>query len=132
MDQTLTQNVDTLFTNMENFAQKEGLIGKAVTQGDKTFLPVISVTLGYGGGDTQSKSSQANAQASPSNGGNMQGGALGLGARLSTDAVIIIDKGTASLVPVSAAGGFSQNVTQMLDKVPQILSNMNPQQNQQK
>lgn len=128
MEQTLTQNVDTLFTNMENFAQREGLIGKAVTSGDKTFLPVISVTLGYGGGDTQSKSAQPN----PNNSGNMMGGALGLGARLSTDAVIIIDKGTASLIPVSAAGGFSQNVTQMLDKVPQIISNMNSQQNQPK
>jgi len=48
MDQSyLNNNVDTLFKSLENFTQTEGIIGKAVTQGDKTFLPVVSITVGY-------------------------------------------------------------------------------------
>lgn len=121
--QTLTQNVETLFTNMEKFAQKEGVIGKPVTQGDKTFLPVISITLGYGGGDTQSKTTQSGSNTTVGM-PNMTGGAMGLGARLYTDAVIIINKDNVSMVPVSAASTLSQ----MVDKVPQILQSISSQQ----
>jgi uncharacterized spore protein YtfJ len=117
--QTLTQNLDSLFANMETFTQKEGLIGKAVTQGDKTFLPVVSVTLGYGGGDTQTKGQIPN---SNNTSGNMMGGALGLGCKLSTEAVIVIDKGNVSFAPISG----QSNMSQIIDKVPQILSNMAP------
>lgn len=137
--QFLNQSVDTVFANMETFAQKEGIIGKPVTQGDKTFLPVLSVTLGYGGGDTQSKSTSPNATSPVNTGaGNMSGGALGLGAKLTADAIIIINKDDVSMVPISASGAISQ----MVDKVPQILSSLsssaksqsgsqNTQQNQQ-
>lgn len=119
MEQNLVQNVETLFTNMENFTQKEGLIGKPVIQGDKTFLPVVSITLGYGGGDTQ-KRGQAGANASTGS-GNSIGGALGLGAKLSAEAIIVIDKGNVSMAQVGSSG----NVSQIIDKIPQIVGSMN-------
>lgn len=115
----LQQNVDMLFSNLENFTQSEGVIGKPVTQGDKTFLPVVSVTLGYGSGNSANKSRQNDAnQASGSTGANMAGGALGLGAKLTTEAVIVIDKDNVSLIQLSAAGTASQ----LIDKIPQMLS----------
>ena len=123
MEQSITQYVDTLFTNMENFSQKDGLIGKPVTQGDKTFLPIMSITLGYGGGDTQSKS-KTNAGNTTSMGGGVMGGALGIGAKLCTDAVIVIDKDNVMMAPISAPGGMSQ----MISKIPQIISSMSPGQ----
>ncbi|MDP4094648.1 MAG: spore germination protein GerW family protein [Bacillota bacterium] len=131
-DTNLTQNVNTLFSNLENFTQNEGLLGKPITQGDKTFIPIVSVTLGYGGGNTASKNQQGNNNTGMGIGagmGNMAGGALGLGAKLSTDAVIIIDKDNVSLMPLSAAG----NATQLVDKIPQIIAglNTNKQQSQQ-
>jgi len=132
MDQNspLNQNIDTLFSNLENFTQNEGLIGKPVTHGDKTFIPVVSVTLGYGSGNTASKNQQGNTTASNQGAGNMAGGALGLGAKLSTDAVIVIDKDNVSLMQMSASASASQ----LVDKIPQILAGMNQnkqgQQNQ--
>ncbi|MDP4180620.1 MAG: spore germination protein GerW family protein [Bacillota bacterium] len=132
VNSSLTQNVDTLFSNLENFTQNEGLIGKPVTYGDKTFIPVISVTLGYGSGNTASKAGQqansANAGQSASGvAGNMAGGALGLGAKISTDAVLLIDKDNVSVIPVSTATGAG---SQLMDKIPQILNGMNKQQGQ--
>lgn len=136
MDQNLnlTQNVDTLFSNLESFTQSEGLIGKPVTHGDKTFLPVVSVTLGYGGGNTSSKGqqgtgSQGQGTTQASGLGNMAGGALGLGAKLSTEAVIVIDKDKVSMMQISP----SANVGQLMDKLPQMLSGIgqNKQQGQQ-
>lgn len=120
MEQSITQYVDTLFTNMETFSQKEGLIGKPVTQGDKTFLPVMSITLGYGGGDTHAKNKTSAAASSTAMGGGVMSGALGIGAKLSTDAVIVIDKENVLMAPVGTPGGFSQ----VIDKIPQIIGSM--------
>jgi uncharacterized spore protein YtfJ len=136
MDQNINQYVDALFTNMENFSQKDGMIGKPVTQGDKTFLPVMSITLGYGGGDTQSNGRTTSKSGGTTNsGGGMMGGAVGIGAKLATDAVLVIDKGNVMLAPINAQGGSGQ----FLNKIPQIISSMNqggaqasqPQQNAQ-
>jgi len=126
----LSQNVDTLFSNIENFTHNEGVIGKPVTHLDKTFIPIVSVSVGCGGGNTSGKSQQGSTTATQGNntgGGNMSGGALGLGARVSTDAVIVIDKGNVSMMTISAVG----NASQIIDKIPEIVKNMNQNQNQQ-
>ncbi len=126
---TLNQNVDMLFSNLENFTQNEGVIGKPVVHEDKTFLPVVSVTLGYGGGNSASKAQPGGTGASGgtlgSMAGKMSGGALGLGAKLFTEAVIVIDKtkDNVTLLPVNAAAG-----SQLADKIPQIISSMNMKQ----
>mgnify|MGYP000861913518 CR=1 FL=1 len=123
MDQNLVrENVDTLFHSLENFTQKEGILGKPITEGDKVFVPVLSVTVGYGSGNTAGKNQQMASTES-------SGGALGLGAKLSTDAVIMVDNGnngSVSLLPLNASG----NVSQLIDKIPQIVSGMNTKQNQ--
>ncbi len=127
----LSQNIDTLFSNIENFTQNEGIMGKPLTHEDKTFIPVVSVSVGCGGGNTASKNQQGNTSAGQGMGsgaGNMSGGALGLGARVSTDAIIVIDKGNVSMMTLNAAG----NASQLIDKIPEMLKGMNPnQQNQQ-
>ncbi len=130
MDQStsLTQNVDALFSNLEGFTQNEGLIGKPVTHGDKTFLPVVSLTLGYGSGNSASKAQQGSSSTiSPSmtGSGNMAGGALGLGAKLCTDAVIVIDKDNVSMLQMTGTA-----TGQIMDKIPQIISGMSGKQQQ--
>lgn len=125
MDNTnLSQNVDTLFTNLENFTQNQGVIGKPVTHENKTFMPIVSVTLGYGSGNTASKAQPMPTVAVAS--GKMSGGALGLGAKLSTDAIIVIDKDNVSILPVNSA-----NTSQLIDKIPQMISGMGQGQQQQ-
>lgn len=123
----LSQNIDSLFSNIENFTQNEGVMGKPITQEGKTFIPIVTVSVGCGGGNTASKSQQGNSSTTPGT-GNMAGGALGLGARVSTDAIIVIDNGNVSMMTLSAAG----NATALIDKIPEMVKGMNqPQQNQQ-
>lgn len=120
MDQlNLTENVNSLFRSLEDFTQKEGIIGKPVTQGDKTFLPVVSITLGYGGGNANMKGQAANNMSS-----NTGTGALGLGAKLCTDAVIMIDNKNnqdVSILPMNS------NASNLVDKIPQIISGVKSQ-----
>lgn len=119
MDQfNMSDNVDTLFRSLEDFTQKEGVIGKPVTQGDKTFLPVVSVTIGYGGGNAAMKGTgSTSGSGSSSTSGS---GALGLGAKLNTEAVILIENQNVSMLPMSPGGA-----SQLVDKIPQIITNMN-------
>ena len=118
MDQSnLLENVDSLFRSLENFTQNEGIIGKPVTQGDKTFLPVVSITLGYGGGNASAKSQGGASNAGAGMGSMGSGtGALGLGAKLCTDAVIVIDNQNVSMLSVNS------NASAIMDKIPQIIS----------
>ncbi len=132
MEQEVTQYVDTMFTNLKDFSQQDGLIGKPVVQGDKTFLPVMSMTVGFGGGDSQSKAKQ-NAQSSGGMAG-MSGGAHGIGLKLCTDAIIVIDNDQVSVTPI----GKGTAGPGLMDKLPQILNGMknggqqnNQQQGQQ-
>ncbi len=122
MDQAILNNdVDTLFKSLESFTQSEGIIGKPVTQGDKTFLPVVSIMVGYGGGNATMKGSATSSAANIGSGSGT--GAHGLGAKLCTDAVIVVDGQNVFMLPVnsSAAGG------NLIDKIPQIISGMKQQ-----
>lgn len=119
MEQNVTQYVDSLFTNITGFTQQEGLIGKSVKCEDKTFIPVMSITFGYGGKDSESKGkSTGGSQAGGF--GSMVGGTLGAGAKLCTDAVIVIDKDNVSVVPIGM-GAAGQG---LINKIPQIISGM--------
>ena len=81
----LTENVDTLFRPGE-FHTEGGIIGKPVTQGNKTFLPVVSITMGYSGNaNMKGRSRRQNHRFVH------QYRSARLGAKLCTDAVIVID-----------------------------------------
>jgi len=133
LNSSLNQSVETLFSNLESFTQKEGLLGKPVTHGDKTFIPVVSLTVGYGGGNGANKNNTASNQANNSNQENsgmlnLGAGALGLGAKINTEAIVVIDKDNVSMMTISAVA----NASNLLDKIPQMVMgmNQNKQQNQ--
>jgi len=121
----LTDNVNTLFQSLESFTQHEGVIGKPVSQSQKTFMPIVSVTVGYGGGNAAMKGktgSSSSSSTSDSNTSSSTGtGALGLGAKLNTEAVIVINDQNqdVSILPMNSAG-----VGPIMDKIPQILTGM--------
>jgi uncharacterized spore protein YtfJ len=121
----ISDNVDTLFHSLESFTQKEGVIGKPVVQANKTFLPVVSVTVGYGGGNaSMGKMKKGTASGSNSSGGSAASGtgASGLGAKLFTDAIIVVDDESkeVQILPMSSSG-----ISQIAEKIPQILQGMN-------
>lgn len=119
MEQDMTQYVDSLFTNITGFTQQDGLIGKPVTYGDKTFLPVMSLMVGYGGKDTESKG-KTNGSSQTGGVGSMIGGALGAGAKLCTDAIIIVDNDNVSVTPI----GMGAAGKGLIDKIPQIIGGL--------
>lgn len=130
-----TQNLDTLFSNLEDFTRKESVLGSPVTYGDKTLIPIVTVTLGYGSGNSASKAQggagagqQASGVAGQNANANMGMGALGLGAKISTEAVVLINKDNVSVLSINDKMDKTV-LTQMMDKIPQMF--MGNQQGQQ-
>jgi len=126
VNSSLTQNIDTLFSNIETFTQNEGILGKPVVQGSKTLIPIISVTIGYGGGNTSSKMSGGMSASSQGN-GNAGMDALGLGAKICTDALAVVDGENISVIPVNTTSG---NISQLINQIPQMMGKAQNSQSQ--
>lgn len=113
---TFSQNIDTVFSDLQNFAKTDAVLGTPLFVGDKTLVPVMSVTLGYG--STPGKDAQNNQGTTTT----MPTG-LGLGARVNTSAVVVIDKDTISMLPTNE----KSNMGQLMNNIPQSLMNSIPQ-----
>lgn len=107
-----SQNLGTLFSDLHNFVDTDSVLGKPLSVGDKTLVPVMSVTLGYGNTGMSTKMQAVNST-NASNG-------VGLGARVSTSSVIVIDKDNVSMLSVNEKSTMGQ----MMDKIPQALSTL--------
>ena len=99
-----SQNMDSIFTDLHNFVKNDSVLGAPVIVGEKTLVPVISVTLGYG---------------TPGMSKNITSGS-GMGARISTNGVVVIDKDSTTMLTVGEKG----NMSQMIDKIPQALGSI--------
>jgi uncharacterized spore protein YtfJ len=126
VNSSLNQNIDTLFSNIETFTQSEGTLGKPVAQGDKTLIPIISVTIGYGGGNTSGRMS-GGSTASTQGTSNAGMDALGLGARISTDALAVVDGENVTVIPISAT---ASNMNQLINQIPQMMGKGQSSQSQ--
>lgn len=116
-----SQNMDTIFSGLQDFVKTESVMGTPLVVEDKTLVPVISVALGYGSATSNAKNAQPNSNSS-NNDPN-----VGLGARVTTNAIVVIDKGSVSMLPVNGKG----NMGQLIDKIPEMVTNMNPNAQQQ-
>lgn len=126
VNNTMEQNVSTLFSNIESFTQEEGTLGKPLTVEDKILIPVISVSIGYGGGNSSGKLTQS-MQSTSQGSANTGMDALGLGAKISTDAVLVIDQGNISTIPINSS--TTGAISQLVSKLPQMMGmGQNPQQ----
>jgi uncharacterized spore protein YtfJ len=111
---SFSQNIDTLFTDLHNLVKTDTVVGSPVAVGDKTIIPLMTVTLGYG------STGMGNAQNSNANANSNAAGGVGLGARVSTNAIVVIDKDTVMLHPTSE----KNNMAQLMEKVPEAIATM--------
>lgn len=113
---TFSQNIDTVFSDLQNFAKTDAVLGSPVSVGDKTLVPVMSVTLGYGSTPSKETSNHQGINQMIPNG-------VGLGARVTTNAVVVIDKDSVSMLPTNE----KSNMGQLMNNIPQSLMNNIPQ-----
>lgn len=107
-----TQNIDTVFTDLHNFIKTDTVLGTPMVVGDKTLVPLMSITLGYG-------STAMGAKAPAAANANATSGGMGLGAKVTTNGVIVIEKEKVQILPTNDKG-----MSQMMDKLPQALASV--------
>jgi uncharacterized spore protein YtfJ len=110
---SFTQNVDTLFSDLQNLTKTDTVVGTPINVDDKTIIPLMSVTFGYGSTGMGAKKQTGNSLSTSSDG-------HGLGAKISTSGVIVIDKNNVQLLSTSESGA----VNQMMSKIPQALTSL--------
>ena len=76
---------------LREIAKSETVIGKPVTVGDKTVIPVVKISVGFGAGGGQGEDDKARAGF---------GGGGGGGAKIEPAAFIIMDEDGVKLLPV--------------------------------
>lgn len=110
---SFTNNIDTLFSDIHNLTKTDTVMGTPITVENKTLIPLMSVTLGYGSTGMGTKAQIAGNL-------NTESGGHGLGAKVSTSGIVVIDKNS---VQVISTNGNSA-VNEMMSKIPQALSGM--------
>ncbi|MBU5298857.1 sporulation protein [Clostridium sporogenes] len=105
------ENMNAVFTKVEDYIKHENLLGAPVSVENKTLVPIVSVTLGYGSGNHSPKMNQNTTDSSP---------ALGLGARVCTDAIMVMDNDSVSMLPVSQ----KNNMDKIINKIPEMVTNL--------
>lgn len=105
----IAENMGTLFEEMRNFFTTETVIGKPIEVGNITLIPVIGVSFGAGNGINAKKDEKGN---------DGQAGGAGAGGKISPTAIIVINNGDVSVLPLSGRNTMDK----VAELIPQIIT----------
>ncbi|HCW04412.1 MAG TPA: sporulation protein [Clostridium sp.] len=113
---SFNNNMNTLFSDLEDFVKTGSVLGSPMEVENKTLIPIMSVTMGYGSTGMGTKSSMGTGAANTSSGG------LGLGARVSSNCLVVIDNNNNSIqmLPVNS----NNNMNQLMSKIPDAITSL--------
>ncbi len=115
-DNNVVEILHSVVGELKNMARTESIVGAPITVGDKTVIPIIKMTVGFGAGGGQGEYEQK---------GSGFGGGGGGGVSIEPAAFIIMDKDGISLLPakkgnweslVEAIPGVASKIAQIKDK----------------
>ncbi len=101
--------MDSMFERLEKFLRTETVVGDPFQVGDITLVPIITVAFGIGGGEGTGKDNKGND-------GSGAGG--GMGCKISPNAMLVINNGEVSLIPLTNRGSLDK----LFEMVPDIIS----------
>lgn len=105
---SLKENLDTLFSNLENFLKTETVVGEPIVVGETTLVPIISLSFGCGTG----------AGNNGEKGTSKNGTGLGAAAKVTPNAIIAITGDKVTLLPITG----KSNLDSLINIVPEIIS----------
>jgi len=106
---TVNDNLQTLFSKMEEFISSKIVVGDAVQFGNVTVVPLVEVSFGVSAGLSEAKSN------------DKQFGGGGLGAKITPSAIVVIADGTVQLINVKN----KESVNKLIDLIPGVLTKLN-------
>lgn len=108
-DNNFSGVIDSLMKGMTTILSTKTVVGEATQIGDTIILPLVDMSFGVGAGSTV--------------GDAKNGGAGGLGGRMTPSAVLIIKNGTTKLVNIKN----QDTMTKVLDLIPDLVDKLTSQ-----
>lgn len=108
---TVNESLETLFSHLEKFLKTETVIGEPIAVGETTLIPIITVAFGCGGGGGGGKDDK---------GSDGIATGVGVGAKISPDAVIVIREGAVTMLPVKDRSSIEKLIAMVPDIVKKI------------
>ena len=112
MGNNIKENMDALFSNLENFIKTKTVIGEPIVVGEVTLIPIVSVMFGCGTG---------NGDGTDNKGMSGTGAGGGAAARISPNGIVVIKNGEVSMLPVKS----KNNLEALVEMVPEVISKIN-------
>lgn len=109
----VNESLETLFNNLEKFFKTETVVGEPIVVGETTLIPIITVTFGAGGGGGKGNDGKGND-------GNATG--IGVGAKITPDAVLVIKNGEVTMMPVKNRCSLDK----LVGMVPELIKKIKP------
>ena len=109
VDNTIKNNLETIFNNFREMIKVETVVGQAVQIGGATIIPFVDVTFGFGSGSTESQGSRA-------------GG--GGGAKLEPAAVLVIKGDRVEMFSIKKDGYQASAFEKLIAMAPEIIDKM--------
>ena len=115
-DNNVVDILKSVVGELREISKSETIIGEAITVGDRTVIPVVTISVGFGAGGGQGEDKKAMAGF---------GGGGGGGAKIEPAAFIILDEDGVSLLPmvkgkwdqiIDAIPGIAKKITKLKDK----------------
>jgi uncharacterized spore protein YtfJ len=102
--------LQVLVNELKQMARTESIVGEPVKAGDKTFVPVCTISIGFGAGGGSKDATSG------------FGGGGGAGLRIEPTAFIVMDKDGVSLLP--AKRGSWENIVEAIPGAIEKLSKL--------
>ena len=115
-DNNVVEILKGVVGELKDMARSESIVGEAITVGDKTVIPVVKLSVGFGAGGGQGEDEKKRAGF---------GGGGGGGASIEPAAFIIMDKDGIQLLPakkgswegvIDAIPGIARKISKLKDK----------------
>lgn len=104
----INESLETLFNHLGKFLKTETVVGEPIIVGETTLIPIITVSFGCAGGGGGGKDLKGN---------DGIGTGIGVGAKISPDAVIVIKDDAVTMLPIKGR----TNLEKLVSMVPGIV-----------
>lgn len=114
MSDSVAEIIRSVVGELKEIARCESVVGQAITIGDKTVVPVVRLSVGFGVGAGDGDRQKT--------GGSLKGGGGAGGASITPVAFIIMNKDEISLLPVNKSSweGLVESIPGVAKKIAEL------------
>ena len=105
--QTTNESLKLLFSKMEDFVTTKTVIGEPITMGEVVMIPLVDVSVGIATGVSTTDGEKSK-----------DGGAGGMGAKMSPAAVLVVNGDSVQMINVKN----QESVNKLIDLIPGALA----------